>query len=128
MYHKFASYKESMTTITEWRKIGIPDVIIGKPDLDIVFSDCITYDDYTLVDVFEMNYTWKLKIRRGSIPVYVRNDLLKKHQLEPLDDDRYNIIYNGFKITDEMRKDYENGVPMEKILKPYLDVMFGPEE
>lgn len=128
MKYKIANYKESLETIAQWRGIGTPDVIIGKPDLDIIFGDRFTYKDYTLVDVFEMNYTWKLNIRRGSIPVYVRNDLLEKHHLKPLDDDRYNMIYNGFKITEEMRQDYENGVPMEEILKPYLDVMFGPEE
>ena len=58
----------------------------------------------------------------------MRSDLLEEYGIEPSEDLAYLYWTEGLRVTDEMREAYESGVPVEEILKPYLDAMFGPEE
>lgn len=128
VYFKMPTYSQSRAVVKQWEENGIPDVILGKPDLSEVYGDRITYDDYALVEKLDINYTWKMKIREGSFPVFVRKELMEAHNLQPLADESYSLIVNGLQITDEMREAYENGVPIDDVLKPYLDVMLGTDQ
>lgn len=127
LHYRIASYAECVEATELWRQKGIPDVIIARPDLSAVYGDAVSYADYTLVDILPMNYIWKTTVMYYRIPVYVRNDLLDEYGLEELES---NLKYftDGLEITEEMRERFENGEPIEEILKPYLDAMFGEEK
>ena len=60
------------------------------------------------------------------MPIYLRNDLLSRYGLEPITG-KEEMMFSGVKVTDEMRAQYESGVPAEEIIKPYLDELFGEE-
>ncbi len=127
MHYQVADKVSDVETIAQWRNAGIPDVILGRPELDLVFPS-LSYDEYALVHYLPINYIWKNSASKKEIPVYAKKDLLKTYGLSTLDD--MSVIYRaeGFQITDEMREAFENGVPIEEILKPYLDAMFGEED
>ena len=127
MHYRIASYQRSLETVKAWRENGAPDIIVSRPDLSLVFGDAISYDDYALVDLLPMDYIWKTTIMMNKIPVYVRKDIAEKNNLEDLSS-YLSFFYDGLKITSEMRERFENGEPVEEILKPYLDAMFGPEK
>ena len=127
MHYKRATKEENETARRAWRTTGIPELILGKANLDSIYSDEISYDDYSLVQMYIINYIWKTQYASYSIPLYMRNDLLNQYQIEPITDLSYQYWTNGFSITEEMREAYENGTPVEEILKPYLDTMFGSE-
>ena len=124
MHYRIASEEEDAESIASWRENGVPDILLGKADLELVF-DGIDLDQYTLVEALPVNYIWKTSVSSGILPLCARNDIMDQYQLEPLEDEGINLWFNGFRVTDEMREAYENGVPMEEILKPYLDALFG---
>ena len=124
IHHRIVDYEESRKMIEEWREVGAPDVIIGRPNLKYIYDD-ITYDDYSLVFKDEAGLLWKTGVSTGTTLVYIRNDLIKKYQLTPLDDSLYRWLIDGLQITEEMKKAVENGKTVEEVLDPYLDMMFG---
>ncbi len=128
MHYKLPTVTEIDEALAEWREAGIPEVIIGKPDLELLYGDEISYADYTLVKIYQIHYIWKNTVTGGYLSVYVRTDLLDEHHLEPYENDGLKYFADGFTITDEMKEQFENGVPVEEILKPYLDAMFGSEK
>jgi hypothetical protein len=80
--------------------------------------------DYSLVFAPEVNYIWKSQNYHALLPVFLRKDLLEEYDREPLADAKYGLP-NGLAITDEMWEQYESGVPMSEVIKPYWDAMFG---
>lgn len=126
--HKVANYEQSRAAVDQWRVKGSPDVIIGHPNLEYVYGNKISYDSYALVYVCKSGFIWKNAMSKGVLPIYLKRSLLDEYHLDIISDPKLEYWTDGLIITDEMRQDYENGVPMEEILKPYLDVMFGPEE
>ena len=123
IFHRRPTLEESKGDIEEWRSYGAPEVIVGKPDLELLYDD-LTYEDYSLVALSRSRFIWKAGYTREGMPVFVRNDLLDKYGLEVLDGIEYTSI-NGIKITTDMRERFYNGEPIEDILKPYLDALFG---
>lgn len=128
MHYKLASDAEVRTAIEQWRETGFPEVIIGQPKFERIFGDDFNFKDYTLVHLLELNYIWKNSTADGKIPIYVRNDLLAECRLEPYEDELFRYWNEGIPITEEMMDQIRNGVPAEEVLKPYLDIMFGPEK
>ena len=128
MHYKQATIEENEKARNAWKAEGIPDLLLSTPNLEAVYGKEISYDDFSLVQMLEYNYIWKNQYISYKLPLYMRNDLLDQYQIEPITDVSYEYWTNGFSITEEMREAYENGVPVEEILKPYLDAMFGPEE
>jgi len=126
-YHKLGSYEESQNAKLRWASRGRPDLIIGHPKLELAYGDALDYSEYTLVKLSYVAFIWKSGCVYSSMPVFVRNDLLDVYGVEPAAE-MEEIAVNGLKITDEMREQYENGVPVEEILAPYLDALFGPEK
>lgn len=127
MYYKKPDPARSASDVEKWREAGIPGLIIGKPDLEQVYGDGIGYGDFSLVAAVEYRFIWKASARVTYMPVYLRNDLLEEYSLEPLSGLEYAFI-NGITLTDEMKEQLENGVPIEEILKPYLDAVFGQND
>ena len=125
LFHRRPSLEESQADLVKWRSAGPPEVIIGKPDLSLVYGDELTYEDYSLVHVVKFRFLWKTSAIGESIPVFLRKDLLQTYGLEPLTGLDYIGINGMPAITEEIRERFENGEPMEEILKPYLDAMFG---
>ena len=128
VHHRIDCYKESREMVEKWAKKGIPEVLIGLPDLELVYGDEVTCDDYSCVYSEEAGFIWKSAINKGTATIYIRNDLLSKYSIEPVDDTALRYWKDGIPISDEMREQYENGVPIEEILNPYLNTMFDEEK
>ncbi len=126
IYHRRPTIEEYKNDIQKWLLTGYPDMIIGKPDLELVYGDSLSYKDYGLVALIKYKFIWKTEITSLGLPIFVRNDLLDKYHLKALDGIEYTSV-NGIEITEEMKEQFYNGVPIEEILKPYLDAMFGKE-
>jgi len=126
MHYRMADYEKSLADMEAWRQKGIPEVLIGNPKLEAMYGDEISINDYSVVFAPEMNYIWKNRERYGIVPIFLRNDLLEECGLEPLTDPKYAFL-GGLRITEQMKEDYAGGVPVEDILKPYLDALFGEE-
>ncbi|NSA03294.1 hypothetical protein [Clostridium beijerinckii] len=62
--------------IKEWKEIGFPDVIIGSPDLRIVFGNSLSYKDYVCVYDSKGNYIWKWGVTDYEYLVYIRKDIM----------------------------------------------------
>lgn len=64
--------------IGEWKKIGVPDIIIGDTNLDSVFDDSISYMDYICVYDAKGSYIWKAEVTDYDSLVYIRKDLMSE--------------------------------------------------
>ncbi len=125
MHYRIATWDEIAYAKEEWKKAGYPELILGKVPISKIYGDEISYDDYSIVYLVPLNRIWKNYHSAVYIPMYARNDILEEHGLEPVQMEGLNEWLNGVVITDEMREQYANGVPVEEILKPYLDAFFG---
>ena len=128
MHYKLPTEEEKKEALIRWRSAGIPEVILGKPDLELLYNEEVSSRDYSLAAVFQIHYIWKTSISGGYIPVYVRNDIMKEHGIEPYEDEGMKYLIEGLPITDEMAEQIRSGVPAEEVLKPYLDAIFGEEK
>ncbi len=128
MHYRIATREESSAAMEHWKETGIPEVLLGRPKLSEIYGDEISYEDYTVVYLAPINRIWKYTITFDPFPVYARNDILEEHELTKLYDEGLEYRLNGIRITDEMREQFENGVPVEEILKPYLDALLGEEK
>lgn len=128
VHHRSVSYEESRETAEKWRSKGIPNVVIGYPDLEDVYESDVTAADYTCVYSRDAGFIWKDIHNSGIATVYVRNTLLDKYGLTAVDDTILRFWHEGITFTPEMREAFENGVPVEELLKPYLDAIFGEED
>ena len=126
MHYRRADSITNEINLLAWSAAGIPDVILGKAALEQLYES-ISYDDYTIVFAMQINYIWKNQVNSKRFPVFARNDILEQYGLNRLDDKRLQYLVEGLQITPEMREAFESGVPIEEILKPYLDAMFGAE-
>lgn len=120
VYHKIPSYYACRSMVAEWRKAGVPDLIIGHPDLGMVFDDDTTYEDYALVKEVKYGFIYKNMSSSLKIPVYIKRELLEQYELTELDNNMYDL-----RITDEMIEDYKSGKSAEDILKPYFEALFN---
>lgn len=88
--HKSSDVKTVQAEMQNWKEQGIPDVMIGQPDLRLVYGDVVHPADY--VPVFEINPSlaniWKDFIISEDYEIdyiYLRKDLLEEHGLKQLD-------------------------------------------
>lgn len=122
--HKLGTYEESEEAKGRWRGKGKPDLIVGHPDLEQVYDSNLNYSEYSLVMLDYTNYIWKAGYTYASTPLFLRNDLVNQFDVEPITGIELMVL-NGLIITEDMKEQYNNGVPVEDIIKPYLDAMFG---
>ncbi len=125
LHFRYPTYEESQQAIKSWREMGQPDVMFGyASDNSKTLGNIYSEDDYALVYVFELNSIWKDSYHHADFPIFVRRDLLDTHGLQELGGEE-TLGFKGFKITDEMRAQYEAGVPIEDIIAQYIDKESG---
>ena len=61
-----------------------------------------------LVAAAKETFIWKTTLDAGRLPVFLRNDLLEKYQLEALDGIEYAWA-NGIPLTEELKERFYNG-------------------
>lgn len=128
MHYQMAGYEKSKHELEKWESEGIPDALLGNPELKPIYGDTLNIQDFSLVVVEEVNYIWKTDIYHGIVPIFLRNDLLDVFGLEKITDLKYDAMFMGIPtVSKEIRERYQNGESIEDILKPYLDAMFGEE-
>jgi len=101
--HRLETSEETKGTLSRWRNLGAPDVLIGRVDLEAVFGDEVSWSDYT--PVYKMDSIacsiWKAHYLGDDdynySYVYLRKDLLDDYGLAPLSVDPF-LFGNG--ITD----------------------------
>ena len=122
--HKKANFAESYEKIEEWKCRGVPEMIIGRPKLEDVYGDELSYKEYTCIYRKNNNFIWKDKVQKSVSLIYLRNDIFAAKDLCEVDDSDIQYRMDGFTITSEMREQYESGVPVEEILDPYFKIIF----
>lgn len=87
--HKIVDSNEN---INEWKKVGIPDIIIGDVNLDTVFSNTISYRDYVCVYDAKGSYIWKSEVIDYDALVYIRKDLMNQFpSLKEIEIDHFKL-------------------------------------
>lgn len=64
--------------ISQWKKFGSPDVIMGDVHLESVFDNSISYDDYVCVYDVKASYIWKSGVLDYDYLIYIRKDLMNE--------------------------------------------------
>lgn len=123
--HKMVDYEESRATVQKWREAGIPDVLIGRPDLSKVYGDEISLDDYSCVCIFEAGNIWKTRARSQWVTIYVKNDLLDQYGLDVVDDSAARSKLDGLTMTSAQMEAIRNGADPNVVLDAQLDEIFG---
>ncbi len=121
------SSDEVRQTVDQWKKKGVPEVLLGQANVQLLSDNAVTIMDYEPVYKMRLNYIWKGKPFKGFQYIFVRKDLLEKYNVTPLDRPEGVVGNNFLYITDDMRNRFENGENMKSILKPQLDYVFGDE-
>ena len=100
MYYRIPSEKENKEYFETIKKNGLPEVMIGKPDLKDIFDDDVDTECYTIVYYMPINYIWKGDAYSAYLPLLVRNDLLDTYGLTeaPLPED---ANMSSFELTEE---------------------------
>ena len=115
-YLKKNSKEEKEELISLIKEKGLPDVLVGKPNLDLIFDEDAYETDYTIVYYMPVNYIWKADAYRAYITLSLRNDLLETHNLSeaPLPQD---ISISSFELTEEQFRLYNEGkITLEDIV------------
>ena len=71
--HKIGRDKENIKLINKHPK---PDIIVGYSNLDIIFDDDYSYDDYVCVYNSKESRIWKTQAIKYETPIYIRKDLM----------------------------------------------------
>lgn len=72
--HKITNNEKN---IEEWKKFGLPDVIIGDIQLVNIFGNSLKHSDYICVHDVKGSYIWKSTVFDYDTLVYIRKDLAK---------------------------------------------------
>ena len=127
VHHRQIDSKDVRKELENWREAGAPDLIVNRPELEMVYGESLTFDDYSMVWEGKTRSIWKDAMTSEISVIYLRNDLLSEYGLEKIEDPWFDYWMNGAPITQEMRERYKNGESIEDIIDPILDAMFGPE-
>ena len=119
--------QENKETIERWKASGIPDVLLGEADVQLLTDNAVSIADYAPVYEMKINYIWKGNRYKGKQYLFVRKDLLEEYSLTPIERPEGMVGNMGFLFSDEIRTRYRNGEDINDILKPYLDYLFGEE-
>ena len=108
MYYRIPSEEENKEYFETIKKDGLPEVMIGKPDLKEIFGEDVDTECYTIVYYMPINYIWKGDAYSAYLPLLVRNDLLDTYGLTeaPLPED---ANMSSFELTEEQINLYYAG-------------------
>lgn len=123
--HRKTTGDENRRRIENWKNRGVPEILLGPVDVELLTDNSVTINDYVPVSEIVANYIWKGNDRREGTFLLIRKDMLDEYGLKPIVLPDGVINNKGFVITDEMKKQYMNGESIEEILDPALDFMFG---
>ena len=77
-YSDHKSSTNLQTTYNKWRN-DIPDVLVGPPNIDLVYDGRITLADYTCVKHIRFSHLWKMNALQQNFYIYIRNDLMENY-------------------------------------------------
>lgn len=83
--HRVATEAENENARQNWRSKGLPDVIIGIPDMEWVFGDEFLEDEYIAVWYHYVYMPWKDEYSMGNSIIMVRKQLAEKLGLEEVE-------------------------------------------
>ena len=116
MYYRVPAEEENNEHYEAIKGNGLPEVMIGKPDLERIFGEDVDTDRYTIVYYMPINYIWKGDAYRAYLPLLVRDDLLEKYDLEEaIIPEDANM--SSFELTEEQIQLYNEGkITIEEII------------
>lgn len=119
--HRVASDEENKENLAKWKELGIPDVLIGDVDVELMTDGAVTMEDYIPVHEFGIHYIWRGETSDSIGYIYLRKSVAEQLKIP-------RILKNSeLIITDEMKEKIKNGEDAEEVLKPELDRLFGEE-
>ena len=94
--YRNTSSEENLRRFSEWKNLGIPDVLLGQVNLMKIFGTEVSYDEYSLVYFGVSNFYWKGTSSMEYSPIYVRTELLSQYNLKslPYNKDTYMLFKN----------------------------------
>ena len=111
--YKSASVELNEKKRKEWKSLGVPDMLIGPVDLEWVYGDEISLEDYTVVHVLYSDHIWKGREAMVRVPIFLRSDLLDEYGLQQIEASAMEMYsYTGslsYDITDDMIEAYKGG-------------------
>ncbi len=118
--YRVASEEENQLNRIRWRSYGIPDVLIGDVDLEWVFGDDVSIDEYGLVFLAKSNHIWKGIDNRATVPVYLRKSLFDEYGVQEiiLTPEESRILTGEVKLTEEILESIRTG---DMSIEEYLD-------
>lgn len=109
LHQHYNSTKENEADFAKWSKLDPPDVLLDRINgIEDIFNSPISMNDYSIVYVMKMNYIWKGRRSPYTNFLYVRNDLLAKYRLTPIEDDG-SMILPSYQLTSEQMDGLRNG-------------------
>lgn len=116
MYYRVHAEEENNEHYEAIKGNGLPEVMIGKPDLGKIFGEDVDTDRYTIVYYMPINYIWKGDAYRAYLPLLVRDDLLEKYDLEEASIPE-DANMSSFELTEEQIQLYNEGkITIEEII------------
>ena len=89
LYHRFeyTPPEQEEEIFSQWRVGGLPDVVLGNADLDLIYGGKnLLRENYAVVYQIKIHLLWKINVSGDFTDnIYVRKDLLKAHHLKPID-------------------------------------------
>ncbi len=74
--HTHLSAQEKAKIIAQWNQMGLPDIIVGRPNIDIIFSnENSPSKKYVLLKLFDYGMIWKDKYYPIDEEIYILNGL-----------------------------------------------------
>ena len=72
--HRRADEAVNRANLRAWAERGAPDVLLGLVDLQVIFGDKVTMQDYAPIASLQHSMIWKLKIFSAEYSIYQRID------------------------------------------------------
>ena len=74
--HKYVTPDEKLKIFNNWRKFGLPDIIVGGSNIDDVYTDKISPSkNYILLKKFNFKYIFKNSYSSNYSEIYINKDL-----------------------------------------------------
>lgn len=81
--HKYTGKEYQKRCFAVWREGGLPDVLLGRVNLDKVFEEKNLLSNYVPIYSMSMYDIWKWFVPHRFVEnIYVRKDLIEKHNLQ----------------------------------------------
>ncbi len=72
--HRRATAEENEANFRLWAAGGAPDLLLGPVDLESVYGDEVTMQDYVVVTQFSQTFIWKAALFSSQYPLYQKID------------------------------------------------------